>query len=292
MIALAIILTGIGSYTLAHFSFCAIALYLSAASLTGTGICRAHRHGSLGHLHAHHTRGRYWTQAYQRLWANLRGTCRQGNGQPHPVSDCGHGELLVTGLASIKKSDRPKTAGSEAVTGYPTSLISVKRIAPGRVSGSTAIKFRGFIMFRLTLLATVLFCISSIARAELWEDYALSDEVIEHTVIAVQGNYLDEYLVRLERTWVRSMEVQKELGYVNDYTILVSTAADTPNVWLNVEYPNMAAYQPNEEKWNKVNEILAERYGDDEEELDAIAKGYEEIRRMVDHQIVHKVTYR
>jgi len=147
-------------------------------------------------------------------------------------------------------------------------------------------------MFRLTLLATVLFCVSSIARAELWKDYALSDEVIEHTVIAVQGNYLDEYLVRLERTWVRSMEVQKELGYVNDYTILVSTAADTPNVWLNVEYPNMAAYQPNEEKWNKVNEILAERYGDDEEELDAIAKGYEEIRRMVDHQIVHKVTYR
>ena len=32
--------------------------------------------------------------------------------------------------------------------------------------------------------------------------------------------------------------------------------------------------------------------GDDEEELDAIAKGYEEIRKMVDHQIVHKVTYR
>ena len=48
----------------------------------------------------------------------------------------------------------------------------------------------------------------------------------------------------------------------------------------------------NEEKWNKVNEILAERYSDDEEELDAIAKGYEEIRTMIDHQIVHKVTYK
>ena len=175
---------------------------------------------------------------------------------------------------------------------YPTSRISVKRHHPGSALGTTILTFRGFIMFRLTLLATVLICISSIARGELWKDYALSDEVIEHTVIAVQGNYLDEYLVRLERTWVRSMEVQKELGYVNDYTILVSTAADTPNVWLNVEYPNMAAYQPDEEKWTKVNEILAERYGDDEEQLDAIAKGYEEIRKMVDHQIVHKVTYR
>ena len=192
----------------------------------------------------------------------------------------------------MKKPDRPKTAGRGVVVDYPTSEISVKRHGPGSALGSTILTFRGFIMFRLTLLATVLLCISSLSRAEPWKDYALSDEVIEHTVIAVQGNYLDEYLVRLERTWVRSMEVQKELGYVNDYTILVSTAADTPNVWLNVEYPNMAAYQPNEEKWNKVNEILAERYGDDEEELDAIAKGCEEIRKMVDHQIVHKVTYR
>jgi len=147
-------------------------------------------------------------------------------------------------------------------------------------------------MFKQSLMGALLVGASFFANAEIWEDYSLSEEVIEHTVIAVQGNYLDEYLVRLERTWVRSMEVQKELGYVNDYTILVSTAADSPNVWLNVEYPNMAAYQPNEEKWNKINEILAERYADDEDELDAIAKGYEEIRTMVDHQIVQKVTYK
>ena len=147
-------------------------------------------------------------------------------------------------------------------------------------------------MFKQSLMGALLVGASFFANAEIWEDYSLSEEVIEHTVIAVQGNYLDEYLVRLERTWVRSMEVQKELGYVNDYTILVSTAADSPNVWLNVEYPNMAAYQPNEEKWNKINEILAERYADDEDELDAIAKGYEEIRTMLDHQIVQKVTYK
>jgi len=147
-------------------------------------------------------------------------------------------------------------------------------------------------MFKNSILGGLLLSLSIYTQAEIWEDYALSEEVIEHTVIAVQGNYLDDYLVRLERTWVRSMEVQKELGYVTDYSILVSTAADSPNVWLNVEYPNMAAYQPNEEKWNKVNEILAERYSDDDEELDAIAKGYEEIRTMIDHQILHKVTYK
>ena len=123
-------------------------------------------------------------------------------------------------------------------------------------------------MIKQTLIAGLFLAASVMTQAEIWKDYALSDEVIETTVIAVQGNYLDDYLVRLERTWVRSMEVQKELGYVTDYTIMVSTAADSPNVWLNVEYPNMAAYQPSEEKWNKVNEILAERYADDEDELD------------------------
>ena len=76
------------------------------------------------------------------------------------------------------------------------------------------------------------------------------------------------------------------------FTKAMWIAADSPNVWLNVEYPNMAAYQPSEEKWNKVNEILAERYADDDDELDAIAKGYEEIRTMIDHQVVHKVAYK
>ena len=147
-------------------------------------------------------------------------------------------------------------------------------------------------MFKQSLLGALLVSVSFFSNAEIWEDYSLSEEVIEHTVIAVQGNYLDDYLVRLERTWVRSMEVQKELGYVTDYTILVSTAADSPNVWLNVEYPNMAAYQPSEEKWNKVNEILAPRYADDDDELDALSKGYEEIRTMIDHQVVHNVSYK
>ncbi len=76
-------------------------------------------------------------------------------------------------------------------------------------------------MLRQLSILSLLLCFSVFARAEIWKDYSLSEEVIEHTVIAVQSNYLDEYLVRLERTWVRSMEVQKELGYVNDYEVLV-----------------------------------------------------------------------
>ncbi len=134
--------------------------------------------------------------------------------------------------------------------------------------------------------------ISNFAFAEIYEDYEPSEQHIQLTVISVEPNYVDNYLVNLKKTWVRSMEIQKELGYVVDFGVYTSEVANSPNVWLTVTYENMAAMQPNEDRWNKVNEILEERYSEDEQELDQIAKGYEEIRKMVDYQIINKVNFK
>ena len=71
------------------------------------------------------------------------------------------------------------------------------------------------------LLLVLTFSISSVF-AEIWEDYEPSDQQIQLTVIDVQSNYLDNYLVNLKRTWVRSVEVQKELGQIVDYGVYVS----------------------------------------------------------------------
>ena len=68
--------------------------------------------------------------------------------------------------------------------------------------------------------------------------------------------------------------------------------ANSPNVWLTIEYENMAAMEQTKEKYDAVNAVLAERYGDDEEELDKISKGYEEIRRMVDNQRINQVNFK
>ena len=134
--------------------------------------------------------------------------------------------------------------------------------------------------------------ISNFAFAEIYEDYEPSEQHIQLTVISVEPNYVDNYLVNLKKTWVRSMEIQKELGYVEDFGVYTSEIANSPNVWLTVTYENMAAMQPNEDRWNKVNEILEERYSEDEQELDQIAKGYEEIRKMVDYQIINRVNFK
>ena len=128
--------------------------------------------------------------------------------------------------------------------------------------------------------------------AEIWKDYEPSERQIQLTVIDVQANYLDNYLVNLKRTWVRSVEVQKELGHIVDYGVYVSDGANSPNVWLTIEYENMAAMEQTKEKYDAVNAVLAERYGDDEEELDKISKGYEEIRRMVDNQRINQVNFK
>ena len=50
--------------------------------------------------------------------------------------------------------------------------------------------------------------------------------------------------------------------------------------------------QPDEDRWNKVNEILEERYSDTEDELNTIAKSYEDIRKMVDNQIINRVVFK
>ena len=141
------------------------------------------------------------------------------------------------------------------------------------------------------LLLVITFSISHV-YAEIWKDYEPSERQIQLTVIDVQANYLDNYLVNLKRTWVRSVEVQKELGHIVDYGVYVSDGANSPNVWLTIEYENMAAMEQTKEKYDAVNAVLAERYGDDDEELDMIAKGYEEIRRMVDNQRINQVNFK
>jgi hypothetical protein len=140
------------------------------------------------------------------------------------------------------------------------------------------------------LLISVFF--ANISFAEIYKDYEPSENFIQLTVVSVQPNYLDNYIVNLKKTWVRSMEIQKELGYIVDYGVYTSDNANSPNVWLTITYENMAAMQPDEGRWNKVNEILEERYADTEDELDTIAKSYEDIRKMVDNQIINRVVFK
>ena len=145
-------------------------------------------------------------------------------------------------------------------------------------------------MKKLSLLPVLL---SMVASAEIYEDFTPSQEPMELTVVAVQPNYVDTYLTNLNRTWVRAMNVQKKLGYVEDFNVWTSlSVADTPNVWITVQYKDLASMQQTEEKNKAVEAELEKMYGDNEVELEEISKGYEEIRQMIDQAIIYRVDFK
>ena len=142
-------------------------------------------------------------------------------------------------------------------------------------------------LFLLTLMTSSVFL-----SAELWKDYEPSEQQIQLTVVDVQSNYLDYYLVNLNKTWVRAMEVQKDLGQIVDYGVYTSDGASSPNVWLTITYADMASMAPSKEKEDAVSAEMKKRYGDNDEEMDKISKGYEEIRKMVDNQRINQVIFK
>ena len=145
-------------------------------------------------------------------------------------------------------------------------------------------------MKKLLLLPVLL---SMVGSAEIYEDFTPSQEPMELTVVAVQPNYVDTYLTNLNRTWVRAMNVQKKLGYVEDFNVWTSlSVADTPNVWITVQYKDLASMQQTEEKNKAVEAELEKMYWDNEVELEEISKGYEEIRQMIDHAIIYRVDFK
>ena len=142
-------------------------------------------------------------------------------------------------------------------------------------------------LFLITLMTSSVFL-----SAELWKDYEPSEQQIQLTVVDVQSNYLDYYLVNLNKTWVRAMEVQKDLGQIVDYGVYTSDGASSPNVWLTITYADMASMMPSKEKDDAVNAEMKKRYGDNDEEMEKISKGYEEIRKMVDNQRINQVIFK
>jgi hypothetical protein len=54
----------------------------------------------------------------------------------------------------------------------------------------------------------------------------------------------------------------------------------------------MCSSQQTQEKYDAVNKLLAERFPESDDEYDTISKSYEEIRKMVDHQILNRVIFK
>jgi hypothetical protein len=145
------------------------------------------------------------------------------------------------------------------------------------------------LFFIAALLTTPVF--APLTTAEIWKDYGLSEEITELTVVSVKPNYVDAYLTRLKKTWVSSMEIQKDMGVVMDYNVWAANVAAQPNVFLTVTYKNMGAMQGSKEGYDALMKAMTERFNADQDEQEELAQGYEDYREIVDYVILNRVEY-
>jgi len=102
----------------------------------------------------------------------------------------------------------------------------------------------GFVAATLTAAAP------AVAQMQVYEDYEPSEHVIEMTMVKVDEGQLDTYLEGLKSTWVAANEVQKELGYIEDYAIWgVPYGEGAFNLVLTVRFPSTEMIGPSRERY-------------------------------------------
>lgn len=121
------------------------------------------------------------------------------------------------------------------------------------------------------LLAVAAMAIATVASADLtpWKDYQVSDAVWQVTTVKVEAGMGDAYLEGLKKTWLASMETQKKLGHIEDYTLFRS---DLPmsgefNVMLVVKFKNTADMAPNKARYEAFMKEWGEARQKDSKEL-------------------------
>jgi len=107
------------------------------------------------------------------------------------------------------------------------------------------------ISFAVGVAATTLtMAAPAAAQMQIYEDYEPSEEVLEMTLVKVDQGQLDTYLEGLKSTWVAANEVQKELGYIEDYGIWgVPYGEGMFNLVLTVRFPSTEMIGPSRERY-------------------------------------------
>jgi len=107
--------------------------------------------------------------------------------------------------------------------------------------------------------------LSAPASAQLkpYQDYMVSDSVLNVTTVKVKENMVEDYLQGIRSSWVSSSEAEKRLGHIKDYKVYVSDLANSGefNVMLVTMFaktsdlaPNKARYEAFMRAWGTQNE--------------------------------------
>ena len=132
--------------------------------------------------------------------------------------------------------------------------------------------------FGATLAALAAFGFVTSAQAEIYKDYAPSKAVWNLTMVKVQPNKIDDYLMGLKQSWMAGCEVNKKQGVLEDCFIYVSEndAAGPFNVLLVQKYVSGAMREPDEARYRKYMEEFRKKIAEDTQ--NKLVEGYNEFR--------------
>jgi hypothetical protein len=128
------------------------------------------------------------------------------------------------------------------------------------------------------------------AAAQLmpYEDYQISDKVYLITTVKVDANKGDDYLEGLQKTWIASQEVAKELGHIADYSIFGSATPQSGdfNMLLVTELNSMADMAPSKKRFD---EFMAS-WGEKRVEMSReVSETYPDLREIKGEYVMHEL---
>ncbi len=129
---------------------------------------------------------------------------------------------------------------------------------------------------------------SALAQLEPFNDYAISDELWNITLVKVRPNMGDDYLEGLRDTWIASNKVAKELGQIEDFAIYRSQLENSGdvNLFLVVQFANSDQLDPNKAEYDKFMAAWGEA---NQKQSREITKNYPAMREITGEYMVRKI---
>lgn len=140
----------------------------------------------------------------------------------------------------------------------------------------------------LAALLLSLFSTTALAQLEPYEDYTMSDELWDITMIKVDPNMGDDYLEGLRDTWVAANRVAKELGQIEDFFIYRSQLSESgdANLFLVTKFANSDQLDPNKEEYDKFMKAWGDANRDKTRE---VTKNYPSMRKITGEYLVRRI---
>lgn len=148
-----------------------------------------------------------------------------------------------------------------------------------------------FIKYIPAIGAGVLLLSAAAASAEMYKDYTPDPGIWSETVVEVDPNHVDDYLVGLKASQIPAMEIMKKHGLIDNYIFMVKDGynAGAPNVIIATHYVNAAAMEPDQGRDQAIEKEIYATFS--KEKGDAAVAGYEKYRKFTEINNWRTITF-